>query len=157
MHRSTDIAGKYRCRTATVRDLEDGDLFSLDGGQTWHIAWGVQFGTVSVWANYTGAPLVRIPAEEDQEVVILDAFRRDELEDGDELAAETAARVSPWVVPTQVEVAGPDQECPAWRWEEPHGRHAMLLGDPDDGGIARSQARRSGSPDAGSGTSPPAR
>jgi hypothetical protein len=42
---------------------------------------------------------------------------------------------SPYAVPTLVEVAGPGEECPVWRWEKPQGRHAMLLGDPDDGGI----------------------
>lgn len=42
----------------------------------------------------------------------------------------------PFAVPTQVEVAGPDEECPLWwREKQPRGRHALLVGDPEDGGI----------------------
>ena len=41
---------------------------------------------------------------------------------------------SPFAVPTQVDAAGPDEECPVWRWEAPQGRYALLIGDPDDGG-----------------------
>lgn len=46
-------------------------------------------------------------------------------------------RVTPFAVPgpDEIEVAGPDQECPLWMWEEPDGRHALLLGDSYDGGI----------------------
>jgi hypothetical protein len=41
----------------------------------------------------------------------------------------------PYAVPTQVEVAGPDEQCPLWWREKPRGRHALLVGDPEDGGI----------------------
>jgi hypothetical protein len=60
-----------------------------------------------------------------------------------EFPTSSATRISPFAVPThveavpmQVEVASPDQECPAWWREKPQGRHALLLGDPEDGGIA---------------------
>lgn len=124
--KNMQVAGGYRFRAARVNDLQDGDLFSLDDGRTWHIASGYQSAPVSVWASYEGTRLVRIPAEPEQEVVVLD--RR-------EPAREP---VTPFAVPgpDEIEVAGPDQQCPLWMWEEPNGRHALLLGDSWDGRIA---------------------
>lgn len=125
MDKNMHVAGGYRFRAAAVSDLQDGDLFSLDGGRTWHIASGHQSAAVSVWASCEGTRLVDIPAEPEQEAVVLD--RREPVPE----------RVTPFVVPgpAEIEVAGPDQECPLWMWEEPEGRHALLLGDSWDGGI----------------------
>lgn len=126
MDNDIPVTGGYRFRAATVNDLQDGDLFSLDDGRTWHIASGYQSAPVSVWASHEETRLVRIPAEPQQEVVVLD--RR----------GPAREPVTPFAVPgpDEIEVAGPDQQCPLWMWEEPDGRHALLLGDSWDGGIA---------------------
>lgn len=54
---------------ATVADLNDGDEFSVDAGQTWHVCGEVLFGTVSVYTGEhdpVGEPLlVRIEANQD--------------------------------------------------------------------------------------------
>lgn len=123
MHNDMDIAGKYRFGTATVNDLAHGDLFSLDGGQTWYIAAEVLFGAVAVYAGERrdeGAPTTRVSADRDAEVLRLEP--------------PTATRYADtFEIPTIVYVAGPDDEdCPVWRVEEPNGRHAVVLSHIDD-------------------------
>lgn len=118
----------------TVAELGDGDLFSLDGGLTWHVAAVVLFGTVSVYTSERRddeAPTIRVNAGRDQRVLRLEPAPGAPATAG----SRAPIRVSPFTPPDLIEVAGPDQECPLWQWEEPRGRHALLLGDPDDGGI----------------------
>lgn len=57
-----------------VESLNDGDVFSLDGGQTWYVCGFVMFGTVSVWASERrddNAPLLSIYAERDDPVLVV--------------------------------------------------------------------------------------
>lgn len=57
--------------TKRVKDLRDGEWFSLDNGETWHRAAVVGFGTVSVYVNALqgpdggeDAPTTRIKADQ---------------------------------------------------------------------------------------------
>ncbi len=55
-------------RDGTIEKLADGDVFSVDGGTTWHAYAVVQFGTVAVYAGFSRgryAPTVRIDAARD--------------------------------------------------------------------------------------------
>lgn len=57
-----------------VGQLDDGDEFTLDGGQTWHVCGVVLYGTVSVYTgehDQDGEPLlVRIDADADQRCLV---------------------------------------------------------------------------------------
>jgi hypothetical protein len=74
---------RYLRRTATtkgkVEDLEPGNVFSVDGGQTWHTCAVVLFGNVAVYA--TGdrdpdtAPTIRVDADRDADCIIRGAAR----------------------------------------------------------------------------------
>jgi hypothetical protein len=58
---------------ASVEDLKDGDVFSLDGGKTWHICAVVLFGSVAVYCSRRRdehAPTVRVDADRDLPVII---------------------------------------------------------------------------------------
>lgn len=60
-------------KSAKVEALNDGDVFSLDGGSTWYTCAVVLFGTVSVYTDgcrTDDAELVRIEAERDQECMV---------------------------------------------------------------------------------------
>jgi hypothetical protein len=49
----------------TVEELHDGDPFSLDDGQTWHVATGIAHSDMVVVAHDSGGT-VRVPATADQ-------------------------------------------------------------------------------------------
>lgn len=57
----------------TVDDLRDGDVFSLDEGETWHTCAVVLFGNVAVYATRVrgdAAATTRIDADRDAEVLV---------------------------------------------------------------------------------------
>lgn len=56
-----------------VKDLQDGEVFTLDGGDTWHVCAVVGFGTVSVYTDARrddDALLVRVNAPREQWVFV---------------------------------------------------------------------------------------
>ena len=60
----------------TVNDLNDGDVFSLDGGMTWYVCAVVLFGNVAVYATTQRgdeSPTVRIDAEREAPVIVQSA------------------------------------------------------------------------------------
>jgi hypothetical protein len=65
----------HTVQPGTVGQLDDGDEFSLDGGETWHVCGVVLFGTVSVYTGEhtaeDGEPLlVRIDAGQDEPCLV---------------------------------------------------------------------------------------
>lgn len=59
---------------SVVENLTDGDLFSLDGGFTWHVcfmAWGQVVSVYTTPRRDDDAPTVRIDAEPDTPCLIL--------------------------------------------------------------------------------------
>lgn len=53
----------------TVEELHDGDLFSLDDCQTWHVATGIAHSDTVVVAHDSGGT-VRVPATADQKCLV---------------------------------------------------------------------------------------
>lgn len=69
----TVSAGTPTIKTV-VGSLNDGDVFSLDGGATWYVLGFVMFGTVSVWAGPRrdeDAPLISLNAEREDTVLVV--------------------------------------------------------------------------------------
>lgn len=56
-----------------VADLNDGDVFSLDNGTTWHTCAVVLFGNIAVYASGRRddeAPTVRIDGARDEQALV---------------------------------------------------------------------------------------